>query len=163
MGNLSKFLFEKYASSYAKEQAEKYGVKRLDYRGLAELVGDMIMCNNIPQVDETIWDNVHCGSLYYISDDAEDDYAEYLADYENSCDDEEPKTYQEWLEDNREDYEREVDIYQYYLIRDPYWLEKAGELVLYSDKLDCYVWCIDHWGTGWDYVLSNLCVDEGKE
>ena len=123
----------------------------------------MILCNNIPEVDTQIFNNVHCGSLYYISDDAEDDYAEYLADYENSCDDEEPKTYQEWLEDNREDYEREVDIYQYYLIRDPYWLEKAEELVLYSDKLDCYVWCIDHLGTGWDYVLSNLCVDEGKE
>ena len=163
MSNLSKGLFEKYASPYAKEQAKKYGKYKLDYRGLAELVGDMIMCNNIPEVDYQIFDNIHCGSLYYLSDDAEYDYAEYLANYENSCDDEEPKTYQEWLEDNREDYEREIQIYQYYLIRDPYWLEQAGELVLYSEKLDCYVWCVDHWGTAWDYVLSNLCVDEGNE
>lgn len=161
MGTISKCIFEKYASSYAKEQAEKYGTKRLDYSGLAELVGDMILCNNIPEVDNTIWENIHCGSLTYISDDAEDDYKDYVKECEANG--EEADSYETWLDDNRDEYERYTDIFQYYLIRDPYWLEKAGELVLYSDLLDCYVWCVDHWGTAWDYVLSNLCVEEGEE
>lgn len=164
MGTISNGLFEKYASSYAKEQAEKYGTKRLDYRGLAELVGDMILCNNIPQVDNCLFDNIHCGNFEYFDEDsAEYDYDDYIANYEDSDDDGEPMTYKEWFEENKYDYEKQVDIFQYYLVRDPYWLEQAGELVLYSDLLDCYVWCIDHWGTAWDYVLSNLCVEEGEE
>ena len=155
---ISKGLFNQYASDYAKEN----NGKRLDYAGLARLVGNRILCNNIPSVDPSIWDNVHCGSLDYIDDyGAENDYQDYLADYENSLDDEEPMTYEEWFEENKEDYIRQEEIYQYFLVHDTFWLEKANELVLYSELLDCYVWCITHWGTGWDYVLTSLeCEDE---
>lgn len=152
---INKGLFNMYASDYAKEN------KRLDYRGLAKMVGDMILCNNIVEVEPDIFDNVHCGSLYYISDDAEYDYEDYVNECKNN--EEEPMTYEDWLEENRDDYERERDIFQYYLVRDTYWLEQCGELVLYSDKLDCYVWCIDHWGTSWDYVLTDIELDEGEE
>lgn len=34
--------------------------------------------------------------------------------------------------------------------------EFTDELVFYNDKLDIYVWSITHFGTGWDYVLTNI-------
>lgn len=145
---ISRSYFNQIASDYAKEN------NKLDYAGLAKLVGSHILCNNITEVDPSIFDNVQCGSLYEISDDALYDYEDYTLECKEN--EEEPMTYKDWLEENREDYEREVDIFQYFLVDDIYWLEKSGELVLYSDLLDCYVWCITHCGTGWSYVLTDI-------
>ena len=146
---ISRSYFNQVASDYAKEN------NKLDYAGLAKLVGSHILCNNITEVDPSIFENVHCGSLYYIDEDrAKDDY-EYHVEVCKEKGEEYPP-YEEWLEENEDDYKCEDEIYQYYLVDDTYWLEKAGELVLYSDLLDCYVWCITHCGTGWDYVLTDI-------
>ena len=32
----------------------------------------------------------------------------------------------------------------------------TDELVFYNEKLDLYIWAIDHFGTGWDYVLTDV-------
>lgn len=58
-----------------------------------------------------------------------------------------------------------VDIFQYFLTDcsegDVEYLEKTfGLLFTYSDKLDCFVLCIDHCGTGWDYVPCPILDDE---
>ena len=50
-----------------------------------------------------------------------------------------------------------VEIYQYYITSasesDVEWLEKNFKLKFtYSDLLDCFILCVDHCGTGWDYV-----------
>lgn len=55
------------------------------------------------------------------------------------------------------DYDKE--IYQYYIISDSgaYMLQKyTDEVVFYNDRLDLYVWGITHFGTGWDYVLTDV-------
>ena len=82
-----------------------------------------VLCNNIPQIDETIWDNMEFD----------------LYDEETDC------------------FE---DIYQYYITdcsqSDVEYLQKHFELKFtYSDKLDCYILCVDHFGTSWGYV-SNV-------
>ena len=61
------------------------------------------------------------------------------------------------------EYEDEmVDIYQWYIIdgRSAKRLEKYDELVFYDTELDIYVWGITHWGTGWDYVLTDVEIEE---
>ena len=54
-----------------------------------------------------------------------------------------------------------IEIYQYYItdasLDDVEYLEKNfGLKFSYSNKLDCFVLCVDHWGTGWDYVSCEI-------
>ena len=82
-----------------------------------------VLCNNIQEVDESIWDNM-----------------------EFDCYDEETGSY--------------MDIYQWFITdcsqSDVEYLRKHFELKFtYSDKLDCYILCVDHFGTLWGCV-SNV-------
>lgn len=66
--------------------------------------------------------------------------------------------YNNLVDNNVECFEREREIYQYYLINynDACRLsDYTNELVLYNEELDLYVLCVCHWGTSWDYVSSN--------
>lgn len=51
------------------------------------------------------------------------------------------------------------DIYQYYIISDSgarFLEERTDEIVYYNEQLDMYVWGITHFGTSWDYVLTDI-------
>ena len=65
------------------------------------------------------------------------------------------------------DYDEEADeyeeIYQYYLIEtDNYTLQKLNEInckdiiIAYSETLEEYVLMVTHWGTSWDYVMTEF-------
>lgn len=34
--------------------------------------------------------------------------------------------------------------------------EHTDEMVFYNEKLDMYVWGVTHFGTSWDYVLTDI-------
>lgn len=81
-----------------------------------------VLCNNIPAIDETIYDNMRFS-----------------------------------LEDEDGDY---IEIYQWFISdcseSDVRYLEDAfGLLFTYSDLLDCYILCVPHYGTSWDYVYCE--------
>ena len=65
--------------------------------------------------------------------------------------------YSEWTQLNGdEDYE---EIYQYYVITEAGYefLERfTDEIVFYNAKLDIRLWAITHYGTAWDYVLTDV-------
>ena len=69
--------------------------------------------------------------------------------------------------DYNEEKEGYIDIFQYYIIDG--WgvefLEKyTDEIVYYNEVLDIYLWGITHWGTSWDYVLTDIkIVNENGE
>lgn len=42
-------------------------------------------------------------------------------------------------------------------------LDEVGEIVYYNDELDLYLWGVTHWGTSWDYVLTNVKINCGYE
>lgn len=57
------------------------------------------------------------------------------------------------------------DVYQYFIITysGARFLEQfTDEIVYYHEELDMYLWGITHFGTGWDYVLTdiklNICL-----
>ena len=55
------------------------------------------------------------------------------------------------------------DIYQYYII-DNKGVEilqeiAPNEIIYYNEKLDVYLWAITHYGTSWDYVLTDIILD----
>ena len=45
------------------------------------------------------------------------------------------------------------EIFQYFIISDPdFLLEHTDEMVFHDEKLDLYIWGIDHFGTAWSGV-----------
>lgn len=71
------------------------------------------------------------------------------------------------LQEQIDELEREQDdlpeIYQYYIISDSgYNILKyhTNEIVYYIDSLDVYIWGVTHWGTSWDYVLTDIKIEE---
>lgn len=52
-----------------------------------------------------------------------------------------------------------LDIFQYYIISDEgadILKEWTDEIVYYNSYLDIYVWGVDHWGTSWTIVPTNI-------
>ena len=99
--------------------------KHTTYRIATEwLHNDYILCNNIAEIDESIWDN--CRFEYEDEDGNPRDIYQYFITYASESD-------VEFLEKNFSDL-----------------------LFTYSDKLDCFILCVDHCGTGWDYVPTPV-------
>lgn len=88
----------------------------------------LVLCNNLPQVDPSVYDNVH-----------QELYDEETGEF--------------------------TDVYQWfitgYTADDIEWMEKTfPDLIFtYSDMLDVFVLCVDHFGTCWDYVMTT-CTNE---
>ena len=69
--------------------------------------------------------------------------------------------FEEWELVNGFDVEEEVfyDIYQYFIItyRGANVLRMyTDEIVYYHEELDMYVWGVTHYGTAWEYVLTDI-------
>ena len=64
---------------------------------------------------------------------------------------------------NEMDYPPEV--YQWYIISDngARILDECDEIVYYNEEIDMYLWGVTHWGTGWDYVLTDIPLNCGYE
>lgn len=62
-----------------------------------------------------------------------------------------------------EDYLKE--IFQYYIVDDngESILEEANEIVFYNEEFDIYIWGVTHWGTSWDYVLTDIRIEKENE
>lgn len=71
--------------------------------------------------------------------------------------------FENWDIENGDIYDDEgdyyYDIYQYYIITDfgaRFLKDYTDEIVYYNEALDMYVWGITHFGTSWDYVLTDI-------
>lgn len=84
-----------------------------------------ILCNNLPEIDPTVWENM----IIQSDNDTDNVDDEYLD-----------------------------EIFQWYITDctrdDVNWLQKTFSDIsfTYSELLDCYVLCVTHYGTSWDYV-----------
>lgn len=55
-----------------------------------------------------------------------------------------------------------IEVYQYYIISwsgYKFLSEYTDEIVYYNERLDMYVWGITHFGTSWDYVLTDIKLE----
>lgn len=127
---------------------EKMGAYELEqgyasYRTIVEwFIGDILLCNNIVDVDESVYENLEYETKYYNENDEEITEDEYFEDENAYEDNSYPDIYQYYL-CSISDYEKEI-------------LKSIGIILSYSDKLDLDVLCVDHYGTSWDYVLTNV-------
>ena len=70
----------------------------------------------------------------------------------------------EKIQDKIKELEEEADnsynaeIFQYFIVSDngAEILKEINEIVFYNEELDMYVWGVTHWGTSWDYVLTDI-------
>lgn len=122
------------------------------YRTIVQrFVGDIVLCNNIVEVDPSVYENllIETEEKYYNEEGEEITEDQYYGDPNAYCETNEP------------------EIYQYYLCNVTQWekeqAESAGLIFSYSDMLDCGVLCVDHWGTGWDYVLTDAKLFDNYE
>lgn len=62
------------------------------------------------------------------------------------------------LESEQDD---DPEVFQWFIVDD--WgarlLQDIDEIVYYNEKLDVYLWGVTHYGTIWDYVLTNIKID----
>lgn len=99
---------------------------RISYRRLIERVGDIWLFNQAPKLSNYDFE-------FVLNSDYDEENDEY------------------------------IDIYQYYLIDiDNYTLEILQEnnckdlIIAWSETLEEYILCVDHFGTSWDYVLTDI-------
>lgn len=132
------------------------------------LHNDMVLCNNIPEIDPSIWDNmmpeidiseaedpVECPSCGAVSSihpyyDPDGDVS-----YDWECD----NCGLIWNPEDEKDNDGQEyrEIFQWFLTSCSEWdvkylRETFGLLFTYSNLLDLYVLCVTHYGTSWDYV-----------
>lgn len=73
----------------------------------------------------------------------------------------EETNYEGWELVNGDDYQEDeyVEVYQYYIISEygyEFLSRYTDELVYYNSTLDVYLWGVTHFGTSWDYVLTDV-------
>lgn len=99
------------------------------YNAVHWLHNNYILCNRIPETDDSVWDNMR----FPLFGDEEDSNGRVI--------------YQWFLTDaSQSDVE--------------YLEESFGLLFTYSDLLDCFVLCVDHYGTNWHGVPCSCYNDD---
>ena len=118
-------------------EISSYGIEhnRVDYRTLAQSF-DAVLCNDITKLFYSTINNEYNEIEYYNGTDynEEDDYY--------------------------------YDIYQYYIISERGAVilrDYTDEIVYYLPSIDIYVWGVTHFGTSWDYVLTDIKINDKGE
>ena len=116
-----------------------YGLSKgyLDYQALAGIVGDVILNNTLMTLEDFYWE-LETGQDHYGCDiDG------------NECDPDSDECYGI----------TPIEVYQTYIISEEgyrFLRDHTDEIVYYCEELDIYLWGITHFGTSWDYVLTNI-------
>ena len=127
-------------------KVSEYGLQhnRVDYRTLAQAF-DAVLCNEIiPATAYKVgeWECVNGSECWYYDEDGNEISRD---EYDENGGDEECR-----------------DFYQYYIISPGGYnilSSYTDETVWYNDELDMYVWGVTHFGTSWDYVLTDIRID----
>lgn len=85
-----------------------------------------------------------------------DKYTKEIEDLENEIQEKE-----EEIERLEEEQYNEQEIFQWYIVSDcgaSILKDYTNEILYYNEKLDMYLWGIDHYGTAWDYVLTDIRI-----
>lgn len=177
---MSRLLYSDYfCGNQASEYARENGY--LDYRTLAKAF-DAVLNNYIMQ-------ELEAAGYYFeiengITDNSEeiDEKREQLEEIENSLEgmieaDQENSPEYKALEERRDELENEIDdlerddgtipeeIYQFFIVSSAgadIIKDWTGDPLFYCEQLDMYVWGVTHWGTSWDYVLTDIKLNAGE-
>lgn len=60
----------------------------------------------------------------------------------------------------------EPEVFQWYIVSNSgaqIIQDYTNEILYYHDELNIYLWGVTHWGTGWDYVLTDIPCNCGYD
>lgn len=162
----------------------EYGLQnnRVDYRTLSQC-GEMVLCNDITklfynvigrdyvepeQVNGYIDNSDEIQEIQEKIDDLEYEQAQLIKnDLENTPEytkiQDEIDQLQDEIDQLQEQQDNQQEIFQYYIISDnlaEILKDLTDEIVYYIEYLNIYVWGITHYGTSWDYVLTNIKIEK---
>lgn len=151
-----KYFYGNEVSEYGQEHGY------VDYRTLAKAF-DAVMNNDIIQktIDIGYWEQ-ESGFVDHSEEieELQEEIEELMLDNENDEHTEKIDELQEKINELEEEQENayNAEIYQYFIVdgNGAEILQEAGEIVFYNEALDMYVWGVTHWGTSWDYVLTDI-------
>lgn len=160
-------------SDYGKENGH------VDYATLAKSFDSVFAGGLMAKTNIEDWE-IENGSYSYYEDNDGNQYTEAekdnkIEELENEIsaieaeddneDNEELENLREQLESLENSSEYYYDIFQFFIISEQgarILKEFTDEIVLYNSDFNLYVWGITHYGTSWDYVLTDIkCT--GKE
>lgn len=166
-----KYFYGNEVSTYGQE----YGY--VDYATLAKSF-DHIMANDLmSQLNGVVgYFEPYCGSEEYYEYDGKtytfddlnyeiENLEDRISDPSEDDDIEELERQLEEMNEARDNpYYRE--FYQYFIIDSrgaEILAEWTDEVVFYNEELDMFIWCVNHWGTSWDYVLTGIKCNVKEE
>ena len=145
-----------------------YGLEHgyIDYRTFAKAF-DAVLNNEIMSVLGYEFEQIS-GFVDHTDEieELEDEIAEWIDEITTDSNPEEDRIaveniaeLKERIEELREEEDNPPDVFQYYIVS-----ASGAELIQecevgllwYSDNLDMYIWGITHYGTSWDYVLTDI-------
>lgn len=160
----SYYFYGNEVSDYGK----KYGY--VDYATLAKSF-DAVLNNGILEATSNIgyWEQI--SGMIDNTEEIEDirEQIEDLEDQitEDTTDEQDEETsgrireLEEKIEDLELEQEEPAEVYQWYIVSDngAAILQDINEIIYYNDELDMYLWGVTHYGTSWDYVLTNIEIE----
>lgn len=171
----SKYFYGNKISDYGLEH------KRVDYGTLAKSF-DAVLCNNITklfyssinneytepeQINGYIDNSEQIEELQEQIEELEEKQIDLIHDDKEESTEykelqEQIDTLQEQIEELEEEQDNQQEIYQYYIISDAgaeLIKEYTNDPLYYIEYLDIYVWGVTHYGTSWDYVLTDIIIE----
>lgn len=175
------------ASDYGKEQGF------VDYRTFSKAFDAVMNNSIMQELESAgyYFEPVQDGSSDYSDEIDElreeaDDLETQADDLEEEADDEEEAENQEHADelraqaenlrnlakeksDRADDLESEQEppeIFQFFIVDDAgaeIIQEWTDDPLFYCEALDMYIWGVTHWGTSWDYVLTDIRINAGEE
>lgn len=159
-------------------KVSEYGLQngRVDFGTLAKAF-DAVLCNEITklfysningeyneveQVSGYIDNTDEINELNERLDEITDEYKAAEIDSEREKELEKAMDeLQEQIDELQREQDEQQEIFQYFIVSDAGadLLKDYGEIVYYIPALDVYVWGVTHYGTSWDYVLTNIKIE----
>lgn len=166
---------EHHSEYFCGNKISEYGLQQgyLDYRTLSKAF-DAVLCNEIT--------NLFYADINGRYNETEQingfiDYSEQidaLTETAENSDDTEQIEYingqidilREQIDEMQNEMDYPAEIFQYYIVS-AYGAEIISEYtndpVFYLEFLDMYIWGVTHWGTSWDYVLTDVKLVLGDD
>lgn len=165
----SYYFYGHEVSDYAKKNGY------VDYATLAKAF-DSVLNNGIMSMTYDIgyWDQVsgfvdnsdEIETLKEQIDELEDQITADSTEQQDEQTSEQIRELEEKIEELEREQDEQPEVFQWYIVSDngASILEEINEIVYYNETLDMYLWGVTHYGTGWDYVLTNIAIEcEGVE
>lgn len=176
---------EKEKKYYYGNPISQYGMEygRVDYATLAKCFG-AVLNNDIMSLTYDIgsWEQVSgiIDNSYEIEEleEKNDELEEKQEEIENLLEDANDQEKNKLIEQHKNlgyeieklkqeildlesEQDEEQEAFQWFIVDD--WgarlLQDINEIVYYNETLDMYLWGVTHYGTSWDYVLTNIKID----